>query len=43
MMGVIRLDEKRDLYYLIDEITKSEQFWKVNYYICSMKRPHMEG
>ena len=38
---MIRLDEKRDLYYLIDEITKSEQFWKVNYYICSMKKaPH---
>ena len=41
MIGVIRLDEKRDLYYLIDEITKSEQFWKVNYYLCSMKKaPH---
>ena len=38
---MIRLEGKRDLFYLIDKIIQSNEFWKINYYLRSMKKaPH---
>lgn len=35
------MEAKRDLLYLIDRIILSEEFWRVNYYLRSMKKaPH---
>lgn len=38
---MISLEGKRDLFYLIDKIIQSNEFWKINYYLRSMKKaPH---
>ena len=35
------MEGKRDLFYLIDKIIQSNEFWKINYYLRSMKKaPH---
>lgn len=35
------MSENKDLFYFIERVIQLEEFWKVNYYLRSMKKaPH---